>query len=387
MLNFTYCNPTKIIFGKGTIEKLGMELKNNSIKKVLFLYGKSSILRNGVHEQVVNSLKENNIEFIELSGVKPNPVLSKVREGIEIVKKNQIDGIVAVGGGSVIDSAKAISAGSLYNGDVWNFFEDTDEVTNALPIFTVLTISATGSEMNCGGVITNEKECKKWSFGSPLLYPKVSILDPSVQSTLPPIQTVNGAIDAISHVFELYFGGTKNTDMLDELSEGIIRNIMKHTKILLRDNSNYESRCELVWSATLALNGINGTGRAGDWSSHQIEHSLSVFNDISHGSGLAIIMPAWMEYVKNKAINKFARLGEKVFNITEGSNEEKASEAINSLRLFYKEIGAPTTLKEIGITKEDLITIAVNAGRLAPIGTLTPLKEDDILKILELAFE
>lgn len=387
MLNFTYCNPTKIIFGKGEIKNLGIELKKNNIKNVLFLYGKSSIFKNGVYNTVVKSLKDNNISFIELPGVKPNPVLSKVKEGIKLVKENNLDGIIAIGGGSVIDSSKAISAGSFYDGDVWDFFEGKGKLDKSLPIFTVLTISATGSEMNCGGVITNEEEGKKWAFGSPLLYPKVSILDPSIQSTLPSIQTANGAIDAISHVFELYFGGTDNTDMLDELSEGIVRNIIRHTKVLLKDSDNYNSRCELVWSATLALNGINGTGRIGDWSSHEIEHSLSVFNDIAHGSGLSIIMPAWMKYVKNKALDKFAKMGERIFNITEGSNEEKANEAIESLRSFYKQIGAPITLKEIGVTKNDLITIVDNASRLCPLGTLVELNREDILKILEIAFE
>ncbi|NEU03440.1 iron-containing alcohol dehydrogenase [Clostridium senegalense] len=387
MLNFSYKNPTKLVFGKDTISSLGSNIKSDSIDKVLLLYGKGSIFKNGVYDLVTESLKNNNIEFIELSGVKPNPVLSKVKEGIDIVKNNNLKAIIAVGGGSVIDSAKAISAGSCYEGNVWDLFEGNGKLTKALPIFTVLTLSATGSEMNCGGVITNEDEGKKWSFGSPLLYPRVSILDPSIQSTLPTKQTVNGAVDTITHVFEAYFGGTKNTDMVDELSEGIIRTVIKHSKILINDSNNYNSRCELSFAATLALNGLNGLGRLGDWSSHSIEHSLSVLNDISHGAGLAIIMPAWMKYVYKEDICKFAKMGRNIFNINECDDEKAALSAIEALKNYYKEIGAPTTLKEVGVSFKDLDFVADNAAMSAPLGTFKKLNREDIYKILQIAFE
>jgi alcohol dehydrogenase YqhD (iron-dependent ADH family) len=387
MLNFNYYNPTKLVFGKDTIKTIGGHVKSFGVKKVLFLYGKNSIFKNGVYDTVVASLKENSIEYVEVSGVKPNPVLSKVHEAIQVVRENNLDGIVAVGGGSVVDSAKAIAAGAFYEGDVWDVFEGKAQVTKALPIFPVLTISATGSEMNNGGVITNEAEGKKWGFGSPLLFPKVSILDPTVQATLPTIQTVNGAVDGLSHVFEAYFGGTSNTDMEDELSEGIIRTIMKHTKVLINDPSNYDSRSELAWSATLALNGINGVGRRGDWSSHGIEHGVSVFNDIAHGSGLAIVMPAWMKYVHSYWPEKFARFGENIFGITEGSIEEKGLKAIEALSAFYKEIGAPITLKEVGVTRKDLDFIADTVAKQGPLGSIKSLDRDDVYKILEIAFE
>ncbi|WP_346935178.1 iron-containing alcohol dehydrogenase [Clostridium sp.] len=387
MLNFTLYNPTKLVFGENTIESIGDHLSKYEVKKVLIVYGKGSIMKNGVYDTVVQSLKKHNIEFIELSGVKPNPVLSKVQEGIKLAKENKVDGVLAVGGGSVIDSSKAIAAGACYEGDVWEFFEGKGKVEAALPLFTVLTLSATGSEMNSGGVVTNEEEGKKWSFGSPLLYPKVSILDPSVQRSLPANQTANGAIDAISHVFEAYYGGTESTDMLDELSEGIIRTVITHTRELLKDSNNYKSRSELAFAATLALNGLNGVGRKGDWASHSIEHSLSVLNDIAHGSGLAIVMPAWMKYVYKVDVKKFAKFASRVFNINEGNDEEKALKGIESLRNFYKEIGAPITLKEVGVKNEDLSFIADNAAILAPLGTLKPLYRDDIYKILEIAFE
>ncbi|GKU31675.1 iron-containing alcohol dehydrogenase [Clostridium folliculivorans] len=387
MLNFTYYNPTQLVFGKDTIKTIGNHVNNFGVKKVLFLYGKGSIFKNGVYDTAIASLKEHNIDFIELSGVKPNPVLSKVHEAIKIVKDNNLEGIVAVGGGSVVDSAKAIAAGAFYDGDVWDFFEGKAQITKALPIFPILTISATGSEMNAGGVITNEAEGKKWGFGSHLLFPKVSILDPAVQATLPTIQTVNGAVDGLSHVFEAYFGGTPNTDMEDELSEGIIRTIIKHTRILIEDPSNYDSRSELAWSATLALNGINGVGRNGDWSSHGIEHGVSVFNDIAHGSGLAIVMPAWMKYVHSTWPEKFERFAEKIFGITEGTREEKGLKAIEALRAFYKEIGAPITLKEVGVEKKDLDFIADTVAKQGVLGALKTLERDDVYKILEIAFE
>lgn len=387
MLNFTLYNPTKLVFGESTIEAIGEHLVKSGIRKVLIVYGKGSIMKNGVYDTVVESLENNNIDYIKLSGVKPNPVLSKVQEGIKLAKENEVDGVLAVGGGSVIDSSKAIAAGVCYEGDVWELFEGKGSVKKALPLFTILTLSATGSEMNSGGVVTNEDEGKKWSFGSPLLYPKVSILDPSVQRSLPSNQTANGAIDAISHVFEAYYGGTESTDMLDELSEGIIRTVITHTRELLKDSNNYKSRSELAFAATLALNGLNGVGRKGDWASHSIEHSLSVLNDIAHGSGLAIIMPAWMKYVYKEDVKKFAKFACHVFTINEGSDEEKALKGIEALRDFYKEIGAPITLKEVGVKREELDFIADNAAILAPLGTLKPLKRDDIYNILEIAFE
>ncbi|SFB29723.1 iron-containing alcohol dehydrogenase [Clostridium frigidicarnis] len=387
MLNFKFKNPTKIVFGKDTISTIGSEIADFKVKKVLLVYGKGSIFKNGVYDTAVSSLKNNNIDFLELSGIKANPLLSKVKEGINIVKENNIDGILAIGGGSVIDSSKAISAGACYENDVWELFEGNGKLLNALPVFTILTLSATGSEMNFGGVITNELEGKKWAFGSPLLYPKVSIIDPSIQFTLPKIQTVNGAVDIITHVFEAYFDGVKNTDMIDELCEGIIKTVIKHSKILITDPKNYNSRCELAWASTLALNGLTGVGRHGDWASHDIEHSLSVFNDISHGSGLAIIMPAWMKYVYTCDTAKFAKMAKNIFNIQGDNNETLALNGINELQNFYKYLGAPTTLKEVGVKFEDINTIANNASLLSPMGSLKKLEKQDIQKILQIAFE
>lgn len=385
MLNFAFHNTTKLVFGKDTVTTIGEHISAAGINHVLLLYGKNSIKVTGVYDTVTESLKAHGIKFTELSGVKPNPVLSKVQEGIDLMKGNNIPAILSVGGGSTLDSAKAIAVGSVYDGNVWDFFERKAPITSALPVFAVLTLSATGSEMNGNAVVTNELEGKKWDISSPLVYPKVSILDPSIQSTLPAVQTMNGAVDAISHVFENYYGGTPGTDMTDALCEGIIKTIIKHTPVLIEDATNYDSRAELAWAATLALNGLTSAGRKGDWASHGMEHSLSVFNDIAHGSGLAILMPAWMKYVYTADTPKFAKFATNVFGITEGTEEEKALAGIEALRNFYRSIGAPTTLSEVGVTKADLDTIADNAGMSTPMGNLVKLERDDVYKILELA--
>ena len=247
MRNFVFHNPTKIIFGKDTIGKIGPEIKEYGVSKVLLLYGKSSIFKNGVYDKTVDSLRKNGIEFVELGGVKPNPVLSKVIEGIEISKKEKVQGILAVGGGSVLDSAKVIAAGYYFDGNIWDAFEGEKDAEKSLPIFSILTISATGSEMNSFAVVTKEEENKKWSFSAgESSYPKASIIDPAIQFSLPKEQTVYGAIDAMSHVFELYFDGTGDTDIQDEIAEGLIRTIMHNVKILLNEPENYEARAQLA---------------------------------------------------------------------------------------------------------------------------------------------
>ncbi|CAM2958819.1 iron-containing alcohol dehydrogenase [Hathewaya histolytica] len=388
MENFIFKNPTKLIFGKDTIKNIGEELKKDSIEKVMLVYGKGSIFKNGVYDAVIKSLKDNNLNFVELSGVKPNPVLSKVKEAIAFGKENNIDALLPIGGGSVYDTCKAIAAGFYYGGDVWDFFEGTQKtLEKTLPIYGILTISATGSEMNSGGVITNEEEQKKWSFGHELLYPKVSVVDPSIQCSLPKNQTINGTIDTMTHVFEYYFDGIKNVDLMQEYCEGIIRTAMKHGEILMTDPENYNSRAELALSATLALNRTTGMGRCGgDWATHQIEHSVSALYDISHGAGLAIIFPAWAKYVYKHNLETFSRFGERIFNITEGTNEEKALKGIDELMNFYKKLGAPVSLKEIGVTEDALEKIADNAAMSCPFGFLKNLEREDVLEILKLAY-
>lgn len=385
MNRFDFYNPTRLVFGKGSIRNLGKYIAEYGNKKVLLLYGKGSIMNNGVYDQVVTSLKKNGIEYVEMSGVKPNPVLSKVRETVALMKEEQVDAIVAVGGGSVLDTSKISAASFYYEGDPWDFYEGKVKPERALPIYGVLTISATGSEMNSGGVITNEEEKKKWGWGSKVTFPRLSIVDPSVQMSLPVNQTVNGAVDTLSHVLEAYFGGTKNTLMQDELSEGIMRTAMECVRVLIKDPNDYEARANLAWAATLALNGINSLGRAGDWASHGIEHSLSAYYDIAHGEGLSIVFPAWMKFVYKHDVEKFARFGEKIFGIKEATEEESAVKAIEAFKDFLREIGAPVSLSERNITDEKLEIMAKNALMRGPLGSLVKLDSKDVLEILKLA--
>lgn len=385
MLNFDFHNPTRLVFGEGTIQHLGKYIKEYGDKKVLLLYGKGSIFKNGVYDQVVSSLKEHGIDYVEMSGVKPNPVLSKVIETVDLMKKEKVDAIVAVGGGSVLDTSKISAAAYYYDGNPWDFYERKVFPEKALPIYGVLTISATGSEMNSGGVITNEEEKKKWGWGSKYTYPRLSIVDPSVQKSLPRNQTVNGAVDTLTHVFEAYFGGTKGTMMQDEFSEGIIRTTMASVKVLLENPEDYEARANLAWAATLALNGLNGLGRAGDWASHSIEHSLSAYYDIAHGEGLAIVMPAWMKYVYKNDVEKFARFGEKIFGIVKEDKEQQALAAIDAYKEFLRDIGAPVSLRERNIGEEHLKEMSENAVLRGPLGSLRKLQAEDVYEIYKLA--
>lgn len=385
MLNFDFHNPTRLVFGQGTIKDLGKYIREYGDKKVLLLYGKGSIFKNGVYDEVVNSLKEHGIEYVEMDGVKPNPVLSKVVETVDLMKKEKVDAIVAVGGGSVLDTSKISAAAYYYDGNPWDFYERKVFPEKALPIYGVLTISATGSEMNSGGVITNEEEKKKWGWGSKYTFPRLSIVDPSVQKSLPRNQTVNGAVDTLTHVFEAYFGGTNGTLMQDEFSEGIIRTTMASVKVLLENPEDYEARANLAWAATLALNGLNGLGRAGDWASHSIEHSVSAYYDIAHGEGLSIVMPAWMRYVYKNDVEKFARFGEKIFGIAKEDKEEQALAAIDAYKEFLRSIGAPVSLSERNIGDEHLKEMAENAVLRGPLGSLMKLQAEDVYEIYKLA--
>lgn len=386
MKNFEFFNPTKILFGRGKIALAGKEIAGRNLKKVLLLYGKGSIFKNGVYNSVIQSLKDNSVEWVEFGGIKPNPTLSQVEEAIRLSREENIDAVLAVGGGSVIDSAKAITAGIPYRGSIWDAFEGKVQLSASLPLFTVLTLSATGSEMNPWAVVTKEDEKKKWAFSAgDSSYPLISILDPEVQFSLPKEQTVYGAIDALSHIFELYFDGTDGVDLIDEVSEGLIRSVMRNVKILLENPSDYEARAGLVWAATLALNGINGAGRSGgDWASHNLEHPLSAYYDIAHGAGLAIVFPAWMTFVHDKAVGKFARFAEKIFNITEGSEEEKGLKAISKLKDFYRELGAPVSLEEINVNAEEIDSLAETAAML-PMGRLKKIGKEEALNIYKMA--
>jgi alcohol dehydrogenase YqhD (iron-dependent ADH family) len=351
MQNFVFHNPTKVIFGRGTIPKIGSEISRYGIQKVLLLAGGGSIKKNGVYEQVVNSLKENKIDWIEHWGVRPNPVLSHANEGIKLVKENGLEGILAVGGGSVIDEAKSIAAG-VFLENLWDAFERKVEIEKALPVFTILTISATCSEMDPYAVLTNEKENKKWNIGSFALYPKVSIVDPSVQFTLPWKQTVFGAIDALSHIMEFYFQ-SKGEEPTTSINETLILKIFESVDNLQKDPRNYSARAELSWSAILALNGISGAGLyGGDWACHTIEHGISaVHPEVAHGAGLAVVFPAWIKYIHYLNEEQFLRWAKVIFQ------KNNVEAAVIAMKEKYKSWGAPVSLRELGIKKEESVLL------------------------------
>ena len=380
MDNFIYNNPTKIIFGKQTIPQISKELKNANINKVLMLAGSGSIKKNGVYQEFVNSMNSAGIEFVEFWGVQPNPVLKHSLEAIELIKKHNLSAIVAIGGGSVIDQAKSIAVGR-YTDNLWNLFEHNETAKTAMPIFVILTISATGSEMNGGCVLTNEDEQKKWAFGSPLLYPKVSIIDPEKQATLPWNQTANGGIDAMAHIMENYFMAT-NQEVTISYDESLMRSIVLHIDNLQINSQDYNSRANFAWIATMALNGYAGIGiKSGDWSTHKLEHGVSALHpEVAHGTGLGILFPAWIEYM-NKTINPpiFKRWAKQVWDC------DSVESALVSMKAKFRQWNSPICLSEIGINETELPAIADNILLAGAIGMLKPLDKKDILSILKIA--
>ena len=386
MKDFIFQNTTKIIFGKNKEGLIGKEVKKYSTK-ILLVYGGGTIKKSGLYNIVIKALKKEGIEVFELKGVKPNPGLRLVEEGIKICLANDINFILAVGGGSVIDTAKTISIGTRYKGNVWDFFSKDIEVKEALPVGVILTIAAAGSESSNGAVITKEDSLKKKFVTSEMMYPKFAILNPELTLSLPPYQTFCGISDIMSHVMERYFTSVKNVDLTDRLCEATLKTVINNAYILIEDPSNYDARAEIMWAGAIAHNDILDTGRTGDWASHLIEHALSGFYDIAHGAGLTIITLAWMKYVYLRNLNRFVQFASRVFKLDVDYNslERTALKGINALESFFKDIGMPVSLKEIDINKKDFERIALESAREGAIGNLVKLKEKDILKILEIA--
>ncbi|MEH7237277.1 iron-containing alcohol dehydrogenase [Bacillus sp. JJ1562] len=384
MENFTYYNPTKLIFGKGQLQELKNEVPQYG-KKVLLVYGGGSIKRNGLYDQVIALLAEIGLVVHELPGVEPNPRLSTVRKGIEICRKEGIEFILAVGGGSVIDCTKAIAAGAKYDGDVWDFMTRKAVATDALPFGTVLTIAATGSEMNSGSVITNWETNEKYGWGSPAVFPKFSILDPVHTFTLPKDQTVYGMVDMMSHVLEHYFHHVPNTLTQDQWCESILRTVIETAPKLINDLENYDYRATIMLNGTLALNKMLNMGYNGDWATHNIEHAVSAVYDIPHGGGLAIIFPNWMKHVLDENVGRFKQLAVRVFDVdTEGKTDrEVALEGIEKLREFWNSIGAPSTLADYGIGEENLELMAEKTVVFGEFGRFKVLGKQDSLEILQ----
>jgi len=355
MLNFDLHIPTRIIFGKDTQKEIGALLQPYA-KKVLLHYGGSSIKKSGLYDEVVASLKESSLEFVELGGVVPNPRLSLVHEGIELCKKEGVDLILAVGGGSAIDSAKAIAMGVYCDGDVWEIYEQSKPVTKVLPVATILTIPAAGSESSNSTVITNEEKQMKLGYGSDLVRPILSVMNPELFFTLPKNQVANGVADMMSHIFERYFTNTVQTDLTDGLCETTLKTIMKNALLVSSDIKNYDAWCQVGFGGTIAHNDLLGLGREQDWACHGMEHELSAIYDVAHGAGLAVLTPAWMQYVYKTNINMFVQFAVNVMGV-EGSYRDPDAivmEGIERLREFYGKMGLPSTLSDLGIDETNL---------------------------------
>jgi len=371
MQNFVFYNPTKIIFGRNTIPSIGPETAAWG-KRCLLVYGSGSIRRNGIYDTVVSSLKGAGLEIIEHGGVRSNPLLSHVRQGIDKARSHHADTVVAVGGGSVIDSAKAISAGAVVDHDVWKFFTGKKSIRKTLPLTTVLTLAAAGSEMNSGMVVTNDETHEKFGFGSQQLYPKTSILDPETTFTVPPDYTAYGAVDAIAHVLE-YYMTTEDpfTPVQDRLMEGLIMNAMDSCDRCLAEPWDYQARADLMWTATLALNGLTGAGlgKVG-FPMHMIEHSLSALYDVPHGAGLSVVIPGWLRWRSIRDTAKIIQLGSRIFNFELRGIEPSAYATIKILENWFSRINSPIRLAEFDIPPADIPAIADNALKLARIWRL-----------------
>jgi len=388
MRDFEFLSPTKIIFGRNSEAKVGREVKNYS-RKILLHYGKGSIIKTGLYDRVVKSLKEEGIDFIELGGVQPNPRVSLVREGIEICRKNGINFILAIGGGSVIDSSKAIAVGVPYSGDVWDFYAGKMEPKTALPVGVVLTIPAAGSEASKSSVITNEDGWYKRSINTEIIRPRFAIMNPEVTFTLPPYQTACGAADIMAHVMERYFTNDKGVNFTDRLCEATLKTVIYNVPIVLKKPDDYDARAQIMWASTIAHNDLLSTGRTGDWASHGIEHELSGIYDIAHGAGLAIVFPAWMKYVYKHNIERFIQFAINVWNVEPNfeSPERIALEGVERLKRFFKDIGLPTSLSEANIGEDRLEEMATKATERGELGEFVKLKKEDVLNILRSALK
>ncbi len=386
MLDFKFISPTQFIFGRNTEEALVKESSKLG-GKILLHYGGGSVKRSGLYDRVKKYLAEAGTEVVELGGVKPNPVLSMVREGINFCRTEAVTGILAVGGGSVIDSAKAIAIGVPYDGDVWDFYTEQATVAEALPVGVILTIPAAGSEGSNGSVVTDEDTRSKFACGSDLMRPVFSLMNPELTFTLSPYQTACGITDMISHVMERYFTNTEDVGLTDRLGEALIRTVIDAAPKVMADPEDYEARAELMWAGTVAHTDIVGLGREDDWASHQIEHELSAQYDVAHGAGLAVVFPAWMIHVRHENLARFVQFAVRVWDVdyVAGREDETVLEGIRRHKAFYDSIGMPTSLSALGVTDNRYDIMADKAMRDGPFGGLKKLSKEDVVAIYTLA--
>ena len=386
MKNFTYSIPTVVHFGEGQIKKLGGEIAARA-RKVLVVYGGGSVKRNGVFDAAIAQLKAHGIQWAELPGVEPNPRIATVREGVRLCREQGLDGVLALGGGSVIDCAKAVAAGFYYDGDPWDFSGRKLTPERALPVFTVLTMAATGSEMDNIAVISNPETNEKESFSGPCCYPAVSILDPTYTYSLPASQTAAGTADIMSHTFENYFSPIEDNYLADSLAEAILRSCVKYGPKAIETPDDYEARANLMWNAAWAINGFLDMGKPVAWSVHRMEHELSAFYDVTHGVGLAILTPNWMRCVlSEKTEDRFARYGTAVGGLDPARpRRELAEAAIQKTRDFFTSLGLPAALSELGIGPEYFPEMARKARNSGFDRTFVPLSVEDIIHIYQMS--
>lgn len=390
MNNFTFYSPTYFVFGKEEENNAGKYVKRFGGSKVLIHYGGGSVVRSGLLDRIKASLTNEGIGFVELGGVKPNPRSGLVYEGIELCKKENVDFVLAVGGGSTIDSSKAIAAGAVYDGDFWDFYSGKT-LEKALPVGTVLTIAAAGSEGSSGSVITKEEGMYKRSAGGEAMRPVFSILNPELTQTLPPYQTAAGVTDIMAHLLERYFTNTKNVEVTDRVIEGLLLTMVNEAPKVIANPDDYDARANIMWAGMMAHNDCCGVGREQDWASHDIEHELSALYDCAHGAGLAVIFPAWMEYNMNHDIPRFAQIATRVWGCSmDFQNPENTAKAgIKAFRNFLRSIGMPQTLGEVGGKEEDIPYLAHTAaygnGNKGTLGSFVVLGEKDFENIYRLA--
>ena len=391
MNDFNYYAPTKVVFGKGAEQNVGKLVKEQNCKKVLIHYGSGSARRSGLLDRIEAIFEKEGIAYTELGGVVPNPRLSLVYEGIGLCKKENVDFILAVGGGSVIDSAKAIGYGVANEGDVWDFFDFKRKPTACLPIGTVLTIAAAGSEMSGSCVITKEEGGMKRGCTTDYSRLKFAVLNPELTMTLPPYQTACGCTDILMHTMERYFNHSENMELTDGISEALMRTVIRNAKILVKEPENYDARAEVMWAGSLSHNGLTGCGTdGGDWATHKLEHELGGMFDVAHGAGLAAIWGSWARYVCGERIDRFVQFAERVMDVTPQETEQKTAEAgIAAMEDFYREIKMPTSLAELGIapTDEQIRELAekCNAAVRGNLGKVKHLNVEDMIAIYTVA--
>lgn len=389
MDNFNFYSPTEFVFGKDRENDTGKYVKKYGGTKVLVHYGSGSVVKSGLLDRVKKALESQSIPYVELGGVKPNPRDTLVYEGIELCKKENVDFILAVGGGSVIDSSKAIAVGVPYDGDFWDFYCGKSEIKAAIPVATVLTIAAAGSEGSGDSVITKENGMLKRGVGSEFMRPKFSIMNPELTCTLPVYQTACGATDIMAHVFERYFTNTTEVEITDRLCEAVLMTMVKETPRVIADPNNYEARANIMWAGTVAHNGIVGVGRSQDWNSHGIEHELSALYDCAHGAGLAVIMPSWMEFVMSHNVMRFAQMASRVFGVPMNfeNPEDTAKKGIKAFRTFLRSIGMPINFSELGAKEEDIpyLVEKFGLGKDGRTGGFVSLSSEDVASIYKIA--